>query len=68
MITYSFLTCLRPVRTLQLGRSCCKLFFRLLYINNRATTDKSWHLKFEHISKQYTTNLYDVIHVNCLSK
>ena len=25
------------------------------------TTDKSWHLKCEHISKQYTTNLDDVI-------
>ncbi|MDM8310384.1 MULTISPECIES: DUF4113 domain-containing protein [Bacteroidaceae] len=27
----------------------------------QGTTDKSWHLKCEHISKQYTTNLDDVI-------
>lgn len=27
------------------------------------TSDKSWHLKCEHISKQYTTNLDEVIHV-----
>ena len=29
----------------------------------QGTTDKSWHLKCEHISKQYTTNLDDVITV-----
>lgn len=27
----------------------------------QGTTDKSWHLKCEHISKLYTTNLDDVI-------
>ncbi|WP_270650993.1 DUF4113 domain-containing protein [Phocaeicola vulgatus] len=29
----------------------------------QGTTNKSWHLKCEHISKQYTTNLDDVIFV-----
>ena len=29
----------------------------------QGTTDKSWHLKCEHISKQYTTNLDEVIEV-----
>ncbi|MCI6050218.1 DUF4113 domain-containing protein [Phocaeicola plebeius] len=27
----------------------------------QGTTEKSWHLKCEHISKQYTTNLDDII-------
>ncbi len=31
----------------------------------QGSTDKSWHLKCEHISKQYTTNLDDIILIYC---
>lgn len=32
-------------------------------VDVQGTTEKSWHLKCEHISKQYTTNFGDVITV-----